>query len=143
MTPVDAPNRNNLLKDHVEQVCRAAIVILNSACAERIAVTPDPKKNRQRERGGKLPLFEYTVVEIRGYQLNHKGAPAGRTHRSPRMHWRRGHLRRFRNEAGEIYRVTPIAPTLVGKAELGKIEHDYIVAPLTSPRPALRLPKET
>lgn len=127
--PADAPNRCNLLKDHVEQVCRAAIVILNSACAERSVVTPDPKKNRQRERGGKLPLFEHTVVEIRGYQLNEKGTPTGKTHRSPRMHWRRGHLRRLRNQAGEIYRVTPIAPMLIGNAVLGKIEHDYMVKP--------------
>lgn len=126
--PADAHGRCNLLTDHVEKVCRAAIVILNSNCAEQIAITPDPKKNRQRERGGKLPLFEHTVVEIRGYQLDHKGAPAGRTHRSPRMHWRRGHLRRFRNQAGEIYRVTPIAPMLVGSATLGKIDHEYKVA---------------
>lgn len=122
------PDHNDALTEHVEMVCRAALVILNSRSAEKTEIHPSAQINRQRERGAAPPLFSHTVVEIRGIVLGRSGEITGRTHRSPRMHWRRGHLRHFRNAEGEVYRITPIAPMLIGSDKLGKIEHDYMVS---------------
>lgn len=127
--PKDHPGRRNELTEHVERVCRAALVILNSRSAERTVIVPPVLTNARRERRGEQPYFSHSVIEIRGIVLNRPGGAPRMTHRSPRMHWRRGHLRRFRDESGDVYRVSPIAPMLVGRAELGSVEHDYIIAP--------------
>lgn len=119
--------RNEKLIAHVDEVCRAAMVILNSRSAAKTEITPPPRLNRRREKGNAPPLFSHTVVEIRGVVLGKHGEVTGRTHRSPRMHWRRGHLRHFRNAEGEVYRITPIAPMLVGSEKLGRVEHDYVL----------------
>lgn len=58
------------------------------------------------------------------------GGPAGHvlhrvggTHASPRLHWRRGHIRHLRSG-----RKVPVRPTLVGLAERGFIDKDYAVS---------------
>jgi Protein of unknown function (DUF2786) len=46
----------------------------------------------------------------------------GGTHASPRLHWRRGHIRRL--PSGEC---TQVRPCLVGHKSLGQIEKDYVL----------------
>lgn len=48
-------------------------------------------------------------------------APLTGTHASPRLHWRRGHIRRLAPE-----RTTWVRPTLVGYEDRGTIIHDYV-----------------
>ena len=118
-----------LFPEHVEDVCRAAIVILNSRCAERIGVrAPTAERNHRGGAPSPLPFFSHTVVEIMGVVLDRAGIPTGRTHRSPRMHWRRGHLRHLRDAAGGIRKIIPIEPMLIGRASQGRVEHTYRVA---------------
>jgi hypothetical protein len=77
--------------------------------------------NRKRLAVGKSPLYSHTVVTINHNRLNRAGGGDG-THASPRLHWRRGHVRHYRSGA-----VSWIAPTLVGCADRGIVTHDYRV----------------
>lgn len=52
-----------------------------------------------------------------------KAHPTGGTHASPRLHDRRGHLRRLRGGKNVWVR-----PCKVGDASLGAVFHDYEVA---------------
>ena len=81
--------------------------------------------NRKRLRKGKKPLFEYKVLDIvadvmdpvHGKSHRHTGP-----HSSPRMHKRRGHIRRL----GSGQRIW-IRDTIVGKPGQGRIVKDYSV----------------
>lgn len=66
----------------------------------------------------------YTQVRLRGYD---RGDAKGGTHASPRLHWRRGHIRHL------AQRTTWVRPTLVGSSDAGIIAHDYVAAVPTSP----------
>ena len=59
----------------------------------------------------------YVQVVLRDYA---RGAGDPRGHASPRLHWRRGHIRRLGN------RTTWVRASLVGKSENGVIVHDYV-----------------
>jgi hypothetical protein len=83
---------------------------LMSKEVERRSEPASAKLNAARRKKGKLPLLDVEIIKLAevngqeggGYRL------AGQR-RSPRMHWRRGHIRRL--PSGDCI---PIAPTLVG-----------------------------
>jgi hypothetical protein len=66
------------------------------------------------------PRIIYTEISI---DPSARAEAAGGTHASPRLHWRRGHIRRLGN------RTTWIRATLVGDAGRGIVVHDYSKAP--------------
>jgi len=78
--------------------------------------------NLRRERDGKKPIFEYRVLTLAPAEQIR--AALGGTHASPRLHWRRGHLRTLPTE-----RIVPVKPCLVGAVEHGCIVKDYAIAP--------------
>jgi hypothetical protein len=78
--------------------------------------------NKKREAKGKLPLFEYHLLKISPALKMPGHVAAGGTHASPRLHWRRGHIRRLPSGA-----CTQVRPCLVGHKSLGQIEKDYLV----------------
>jgi hypothetical protein len=95
-----------------------------SSKGPEIRTLPAPEKlNKQRAKKGRPPIFEYRIVEIPAW-AKAKAEGLGGTHASPRLHWRRGHVRHFRTGC-----TTLIRPCLVGVAENGFIHKDYAVAP--------------
>lgn len=76
--------------------------------------------NKSREMKGKSPLFEHKILTLKPGVSVRDVAPAGGTHSSPRLHWRRGHVRRVGAD-----RVTWIKPHLVGNSHLGVVTKDY------------------
>lgn len=79
--------------------------------------------NKQRERKGKAPLFGYRLVSVDMSAIKIPGTHTGGTHATPRLHWRRGHIRRLPDG-----RLTTVKPCLVGDPSLGSVAHDYSVA---------------
>lgn len=70
--------------------------------------------NKERARKGRLPIRERRVIRVRTeYRSAHAASAATFSERaSPRMHWRRGHFRRVREDL-----VIPIAPMLVNATD--------------------------
>ncbi len=100
---------------------KAACVALEAEIAETEIVRVPHKLNAARVRRGKLPLSDYHIIN-----LAHRERPAplpldheGGTHRSPRLHFRRGHWRHLVNHK------TWVKWTLVGDPDLGFIDKDY------------------
>ena len=89
----------------------AAIVSLKSPDTKTFAQYPDPAINVVRAERGAQPIYSFRVVKIgRGVDSPNNGDEAsGRL--SPRLHWRRGHLRRIDQD-----HIVPIPPMLVGSA---------------------------
>lgn len=76
-------------------------------------LTPAPARlNRKRVAAGKPPIGEIREIFIRvgGVSYRASGEAETGSHRSPRLHWRRGHVRRL--PSGEL---THVRPCLVGE----------------------------
>jgi hypothetical protein len=94
---------------------------------DRVAA-PRPAVAARRVREGRPPLYEYHTVTIR-HEAQARGQ-AGGTHASPRLHWRRGHIRHLGRSGGlGDQRAVPVRPALVGVGDYGGIDKDYLVAP--------------
>lgn len=85
-----------------------------------------PEIDAKRIKQGKAPLgYEHKVVTIDPGLLKMPGVvTAGGTHASPRMHWRRGHIRHYGDG-----KVTPVRPAIIGDVSRGVITHDYALKP--------------
>lgn len=83
-----------------------------------------PWINSKRIKNGKTPMeYEHVRVCIDPSLLRLPGVVAqGGSHASPRLHWRRGHIRTLPNGNR-----TQIKPCIVGDASRGSITHDYVV----------------
>jgi hypothetical protein len=79
--------------------------------------------NKKREAKGKLPLFEYRLLKISPALRLPGHVPDGGTHASPRLHWRRGHIRCLSSGMH-----TQVRPCLVGHKSLGQIKKDYLLS---------------
>lgn len=97
---------------------RAVCIALDAEVAIHNVVRAPEKLNRKRKETGKLPLFDYHVVSLAN---RHRVEPANLsgTHKSPRLHFRRGHWRHYENFK------TWIKWTLVGNPDLGFIDKHY------------------
>jgi hypothetical protein len=99
--------------------------MLNSKTTEIERFVPDKSQIRLRKQLGKSVLRPYTIVNIVPVRYIAETRGSG-THASPRLHWRRSHIR-------VLYRGTPnekkivIPRFLVGLRELGEVKHDYVV----------------
>jgi hypothetical protein len=99
-----------------------AVSLLDVKGVEVEVVTPPERLNRRRIRRGKLPLYEHRIIKIGGISKAGHVLGVGSKHASPRMHWRRGHVRTL----GSGKKI-PIAAMLVNKGGRGFISHDYEV----------------
>lgn len=81
---------------------------------------PSKVMNQSRVSKGKTPFFTYRFLRIPALKVD--SVAAGATHSSPRMHLRRGHLRRL-----QTGKVTWVRNTIVGNPELGAVEKTYVV----------------
>lgn len=94
-----------------------ALAVLSSRASEsRKKSVSDETEVADSYRGD-----SYFEVSLRASAVN--GAGTGHGHASPRLHWRRGHIRRIGN------RTTWVRATLVGKSENGVVVHDYADRP--------------
>lgn len=72
-----------------------ALAALN--CSNIVTRRHDPDQKLQKARAwrGKKPLFSYHTLEIDPQASRDAGVDQGGTHASPRVHLRRGHIRKF------------------------------------------------
>lgn len=83
-------------------------------------IEPSRVLNQSRARKGKTPFYSYHFLTIPSPATESKASSAG--HSSPRVHLRRGHLRRLSGG-----RVTWVRNTIVGNPDLGVVEKTYLV----------------
>lgn len=74
--------------------------------------------NKRKIAQGKMPSYDWTTVVVTATPS--RAEPKGGTHASPRLHDRRGHLRRLRSGKNVWVKAHK-----VGDATLGTIFHDY------------------
>jgi hypothetical protein len=93
----------------------------------RYETLPAPTKlNKKRAKKNRVPLYEYKILDIVADILQAQPSEAkphqGGTHASPRMHKRRGHVRRLGSG-----KTVWVRNTIVGKPGTGAVEKDYAV----------------
>ena len=96
---------------------------LDSKGVEREYIEAPDRLNKSRVRKGKEPLVSHTVVKVAPVRetLGHSGEREEYTPK--RYHFRRGHVRRFKNG-----QKTWVRGCFVGSPEAGSVTHDYRVA---------------
>ncbi len=101
---------------------RLALSLEVFLCSNVIQVENTPAKmtNRRRIEKGKIPFFTYRTLHITGE--NESGGEATGTHASPRLHFRRGHIRRISDD-----RRVWVRSCLVGDKTKGFAGKDYKV----------------
>lgn len=104
-------------------------LMVGSKTTEVSRETAPPKLNKKRAAQGKTLLYDHRVVTIVPNRFRYTKDAAGGTHRSPRLHWRRTHIRHFKDENGVVIKKTIIPRMLVGRAENGSVSHEYRIDP--------------
>ena len=107
-------------RDEVQTVVQACSVI-NCANVTTAEVSAPAALNKKRQEKGKQPFFSYKVLQLSDERLE---GGAGGNHASPRMHLRRGHLRRLESK------VVWVRPAMVNAGtSTGAVLKDYAVQP--------------
>lgn len=94
---------------------------VNCQNVETARIEPPQKLNAKRAKSGKPPLDSYHVLLIPG-ERQVMGSESVDERNGPRVHWRRGHLRRLQDG-----RVIWVRHALVGNKELGGVTKEYRV----------------
>lgn len=107
----------------IERITMVAMAIEVFSCSNVIQVDNPPPKyiNAKRKARGKVPFFSYRTIHITG-ETEEKKTGSGGSHSSPRLHFRRGHIRRI----GDGKRIW-VRGCLVGDKSKGFSGHDYTV----------------
>ena len=92
--------------------------LLSEKCSSYKPVVRNTFTNRRKVAHKKMPIYDWTTVVIE--PTKNKTESRGGTHASPRLHDRRGHLRRLRS-GKNVW----VKPCKVGDASKGTIFHDY------------------
>jgi hypothetical protein len=100
------------------------VAMLSSREIEQKIIPAPAKLNRQRAKKGRLPIGERRIIRLRpGFVASGGSIKGDGSRASPRMHWRRGHMRRLADG-----RIIPIPPTLINAAEGVEIRpKDYVI----------------
>lgn len=118
--------REDLLKDISSEVNALLELCEALSCSNvkhEIIQTFHPNINQRRIKDGKTPFYETRTlwIDVPGVSKD-SGDPQGGTHRSPRQHLRRGHIRRL--PTGKKVWVNS---AVVGSKENGVIKKDYAI----------------
>lgn len=98
------------------------IEILSCRNVSTNSVAPPAALNKKRSSKGKVPFFEYKVLMLDPTQESASGTGVAKgTHASPRVHLRRGHIRRLPDR--NIW----VNATVVGNKQMGMVSKDYAV----------------
>ena len=112
----------NLIADDI----RLAMGFLAISSAKNVPIerlSAPEKLNRKRAKRGKYPLPGYHVLDLGfGRRTETAGDGSGRSHASPRLHTRRGHMRQCASGT-----ITYVRQTLVGDPTKGAVTKDYRV----------------
>lgn len=108
-------------RDEVQAVVQACSVI-NCANVTTEEISAPAALNKKRMKKGQQPFFTYKILQLTDEQhVTHKRGSGG-THASPRMHLRRGHLRRLKSK------VVWVRPVMVNTGSNNGVVHkDYAV----------------
>ena len=118
-TDLPRESRTGLKDIKIEALSVIRLMAALSCSNIQTAEIPAPDRlNLKRTRSGKQPFFSYRVLLI-GEPSSH-GKPAGGSHASPRVHLRRGHIRRLPNK--RIW----VNSSIVGNKALGLVEKSYL-----------------
>lgn len=98
---------------------RAACIALDAEVAVTSLVRAPHKLNRAREKRGEPPVMDFHTVSLAKRAYRADASPGLGSHRSPRLHFRRGHWRHYENHK------TWVRWTLVGNPDLGFIDKEY------------------
>lgn len=97
------------------------LAAMNCSNAEIVDdVKPDERLNKSRIRKGKTPMFEYKVLTIKTHR-NGLSKLLGGNHASPRVHLRRGHIRKLKTKT------VWVNACVVGDKSRGIIQKEYLV----------------
>lgn len=114
------PMRHLMIK--TTQLLFCGTVALSATAVKCELVQQPARLNKARARAGKSPISDHRVVIIGGVSASGRIVGPGLTRASPRMHWRRGHVRILAPD-----RKIKIPPCLVGDRARGFTTHDYSV----------------
>lgn len=110
-------------RDEVQTAIQVCSVI-NCANVTTAEVGAPAALNKKRQEKGKQPFFSYKVLQLSDERREAGAGGAGGHHASPRMHLRRGHLRRLENK------VVWVRPSMVNAGSTdGVVLKDYAVQP--------------
>lgn len=108
-------------RDEVQTVVQACSVI-NCANVTTAEIHAPAALNKKRQEKGKQPFFSYKILELSDERRDAGNNGAGGSHSSPRMHLRRGHLRRLESK------VIWVRPSMVNaNSPAGVVLKDYAV----------------
>jgi hypothetical protein len=95
------------------------------SCSNVVSIKHSAPKliNEKRKKKGKVPFFSYHTLHITGeYTKSENDANQKGTHASPRLHLRRGHIRRL-SDGRRVW----VSSCVVGDKSNGISLHDYCV----------------
>lgn len=95
------------------------MMTVNCENVKRERIEAPAKLNKKREANGKPAFGSYWVLDVLK-QSYEKGPSAGGSHASPRMHFRRGHIRRLASG-----KTTFVRHTMVGNGAAGVVQKTY------------------
>lgn len=116
--PWDEPNPTRWY-DIIKAQVKALSIAIDAQVATHKVVRASAELNAKREKKGKLRLFDYHIVSLNRTSRAEPLPGSGGTHRSPRLHFRRGHWRHY-----ESFK-TWVKWTLAGDPDLGFIDKHY------------------
>lgn len=112
---------NDSIDEVISVVNFCAIMNCNNVDTQLLPASE--KLNKKRIANGKLPMFDYHVLVLNPTEIAANASKGGNgTHASPRLHLRRGHIRRLTDG-----RVTWVNAALIGNKEQGVVEKSYKV----------------
>lgn len=101
------------------QQVRAMCILLESEVCDAPVVRAPHHLNERRREAGRVPLYDYRVVRLSPRRQRFARDGDTGTHRSPRLHFRRGHWRHYKTHK------TWVRWTLVGNPDLGFVDKVY------------------
>lgn len=106
--------------------CRTAIgfcLTINASNIKRQRIEAPAKLNKKRLSSGKTPFYDAWILDLGAAQPGGRGDSDGASGRAgPRMHLRRGHIRRLGPD-----RITFVRTAAVGRPEQGAVQKVYKV----------------
>lgn len=101
-----------------------AVEVLSCSNVELVQHQPPKFINKKRAAKGKVPFLSWHTIQIKCDASPGGSADEGGTHASPRLHFRRGHIRKLPNGSR-----TWVRACMVGDKALGFSGHDYVASP--------------
>lgn len=115
--------QDRAIRDNMLEIAAVAELIAALSCKNVYIGDNDAPHalNEKRARRGKQPFFSYKTLHIKGESRTVNTTYMGGTHASPRVHLRRGHIRRL--PQGKVW----VSHCVVGSKSLGMVAKDYAV----------------